>query len=253
MSPIAPYAKEHQDTNGVDVYLTGRGVGKSGKKAEAELRYDNKPGKLEYIEMDLDSLGSIRKFATDFLSRTEGKLDILICNAGKLRKLWAFHATLFRLKVSAGIRKERLKMALSYTLEPTTSAILLASSTPSFHSRVVCLSTSATASPASVDRPDEYQPLLVYAQSNKHLHGIRDRKALRLECHVDVCRFLTRLNRMTPESELNALTGDPLIAKNIKNVEQGAATTASAAISHEWEGKGRCVLGELPGERAAEW
>lgn len=131
MSPIAPYAKEHQDTNGpgdarptalrivrdqslddqlrgkvilvtggtsgigfetvralhatgADVYFTGRDAEK-GKKAEAELRYDNKPGKLEYMEMGLDSLKSIREFAADFLSRTAGKLNILVCNAGELR------------------------------------------------------------------------------------------------------------------------------------------------------------------------
>lgn len=130
MSLIAPYAKEHKNTNGpgdarptalkivrgqsldgqlrgkvilvtggtsgigfetvralhatgADVYFTGRDVEK-GKRAEEELRYDNQPGKLEYMEMRLDSLKSIREFAADFLSRTSGKLNILICNAGEL-------------------------------------------------------------------------------------------------------------------------------------------------------------------------
>jgi hypothetical protein len=136
MSLIAPYAKEHRDTNGpgdarptalkiirdqsldgklsgkvilvtggtsgigfetvralhatgADVYFTGRDVEK-GKKAEEELRYDNKLGKLEYVEMGLDSLRSIREFAADFLDRTSGKLNILICNAGELRNLSHF-------------------------------------------------------------------------------------------------------------------------------------------------------------------
>lgn len=129
MSIIAPYAKEHRDTNGpgdarptalkivrdqsldgklggkvilvtggtsgigfqtvralhatgADIYFTGRDT-KKGKEAEAELRSDGKAGKLEYVEMGLDSLRSIRAFAADFLGRTSGKLNILICNAGE--------------------------------------------------------------------------------------------------------------------------------------------------------------------------
>jgi hypothetical protein len=46
---------------------------------------------------------------------------------------------------------------------------------------------------------------------------------------------------MTPESQLNAVTGDPIIARRMKNVEQGAATTV-------WGCEGRRVLGRLPRE-----
>lgn len=69
---------------GADVYFTGRDVRK-GKEAEEELRHDDKPGKLEYVEMSLDSVRNIRDFAADFLGRTSGKLNILICNAGEYR------------------------------------------------------------------------------------------------------------------------------------------------------------------------
>lgn len=172
MSLIAPYAKEHQDTNGpgdarptalrivrdqsldgqlkgkailvtggtsgigfetvralhatgADVYFTGRDVEK-GKKAEEELRYDDKPGKLEYMEMGLDSLKSVREFAVEFLSRTSGKLNILICNAGELKILsissgdFVLPMSDFDIQGFVDIRKERPKMVLSYILEPTT-------------------------------------------------------------------------------------------------------------------------------------
>lgn len=69
---------------GADVYFTGRDA-KKGKEAEEELRSDDKPGKLEYVEMSLGSLRSIREFTADFLTRTSGKLNILICNAGELQ------------------------------------------------------------------------------------------------------------------------------------------------------------------------
>lgn len=115
MSPIAPYANDHRDTNGpgdarptalkivrdqaldgqlsgkvilvtggtsgigfqtvralhvtgADVYFTGR-ENQKGKEAEEELRRDGKPGKVEYMEMGLDSLRSVREFAAEFLKR----------------------------------------------------------------------------------------------------------------------------------------------------------------------------------------
>lgn len=52
----------------------------------------------------------------------------------------------------------------------------------------------------------------------------------------------TRLNRMTPESQLIALTEDPLVARRMKSAEQGAATTVWAAISHDWDTKGGVYL-----------
>lgn len=70
---------------GADVYFTGRDIQK-GKEAEEELRRDGKPGKVEYMQMGMDSLRSVREFATEFLKRTGGQVNILICNAGKLRR-----------------------------------------------------------------------------------------------------------------------------------------------------------------------
>ncbi|KAL7917844.1 hypothetical protein ACQKWADRAFT_331577 [Trichoderma austrokoningii] len=294
MPLIAPYAKEHRDTNGpgdarptalriirdqslddqlrgkvilvtggtsgigfetvralhatgADVYFTGRDVEK-GKKAEAELRYDNKPGRLEYMEMGLDSLKSVREFAADFLNRTEGKLNLLICNAGIRGYPKGKTEDGFELHFGTNHLGH---FALFHALKDA----LMASSTPSFHSRVVCLSASGHRQSGirfddlNLDRPDEYQPLLAYAQSKtaniymafeiekrygaSGLHG--------LAAHPGGISG-TRLNRMTPESELNAITGDLLVAKRMKNIEQGAATTVWAAVSREWEGRGGVFL-----------
>lgn len=52
----------------------------------------------------------------------------------------------------------------------------------------------------------------------------------------------TRLNRMTPETQLNALISDPKIARKMKSAEQGAATTVWAAVAAEWAERGGVYL-----------
>ncbi|KAM0254604.1 hypothetical protein ACHAQJ_006640 [Trichoderma viride] len=294
MSPIAPYAKEHQDTNGpgdarptalrivrdqsldgklggkvilvtggtsgigfetvralhatgADVYFTGRDAEK-GKKAEEELRYDNKPGKLEYVEMGLDSLRSIREFASDFLRRTSGKLNILICNAGIRGYPKGKTEDGFELHFGTNHLGH-------FALFQALKDALITSSTASFQSRVVCLSASGHRQSGirfddiNFDREDEYQPLLAYAQSktaNIYMALEIDRRYGASGVHGLAVHpggiSGTRLNRMTPESQLNALTGDSLIARRMKDVGQGAATTVWAAISHDWDAKGGVFL-----------
>ncbi|UKZ83836.1 hypothetical protein TrVFT333_011649 [Trichoderma virens FT-333] len=246
MSLIAPYANEHRDTNGpgdarptalkivrdqsldgklggkvilvtggtsgigfetaralhatgANIYFTGRDA-KKGKEAEEELRSDGKAGKLEYVEMGLDSLRNVREFAADFLKRTSGKLNILICNAVCLS--------------ASGHRQSGIRF-----------------------------------DDINFDREDEYQPLLGYAQSKT----ANIYMALEIERRYGASGVHglavhpggisgTRLNRMTPISQLNALTSDPIISRRMKNAEQGAATTVWAAISYDWDNKGGVFL-----------
>ncbi|KAL6854478.1 NAD(P)-binding protein [Trichoderma novae-zelandiae] len=294
MSPIAPYANDHRDTNGpgdarptalkivrdqaldgklggkvilvtggssgigfetvralhatgADVYFTGRDNEK-GKEAEEELRRDGKGGKIRYMEMGLDSLRSVREFAAEFLRRTGGRVNILICNAGIRGYPKAKTVDGFELHFGTNHLGH-------FTLFQALKDALIASSTPSFQSRVVCLSASGHRQSAirfddiNFDREDEYQPLLGYAQSKtaniymafeietrfgaKGVHG--------LAVHPGGISG-TRLNRMTPESQLNALISDPVVASRMKTAAQGAATTVWAALAVEWEAEGGVYL-----------
>lgn len=99
------------------------------------------------------------------------------------------------------------------------------------------------------DQEDEYQPLLGYAQSktaNIYMAFEIERRYGASGVHglaVHPGGILgTRLNRMTPESQLSALTSDPSIARKMKSAEQGAATTVWAAVAHEWTEKGGVFL-----------
>lgn len=71
---------------GADIYFTGRDKQKGEEIREALLQ-DGKPGKVEYTEMHLDSLESVRAATTEFHKRSD-KLNVLICNAGKLPNLF---------------------------------------------------------------------------------------------------------------------------------------------------------------------
>lgn len=66
---------------GADVYITTRNLAKGEEVAE-EIRADGKPGKVDVVQLELDSLDSIRTGAADFLKKSGNKLNILINNAG---------------------------------------------------------------------------------------------------------------------------------------------------------------------------
>ncbi|EGR46411.1 uncharacterized protein TRIREDRAFT_4990 [Trichoderma reesei QM6a] len=294
MSPIAPYANDHRDTNGpgdarptalkivrdqaldgqlsgkvilvtggtsgigfqtvralhvtgADVYFTGR-ENQKGKEAEEELRRDGKPGKVEYMEMGLDSLRSVREFAAEFLKRTGGSVNILICNAGIRGYPKGQTEDGFELHFGTNHLGH-------FALFQALKDALIASSKPSFQSRVVCLSASGHRQSSirfddiNFDQEDVYQPLLGYAQSKtaniymaleiERRYGAKGVRGLAV--HPGGISG-TRLNRMTPETQLNALISDPKIARKMKSAEQGAATTVWAAVAAEWAERGGVYL-----------
>ncbi|KAL7929853.1 hypothetical protein V8C35DRAFT_314486 [Trichoderma chlorosporum] len=241
---------------GADVYFTGRDS-KVGKEAEEELRSDGKAGKLEYMQMSLDSLRSVREFAAGFLKRTEGKLNILICNAG----IRGYPKG----KTEDGFESHFGTNHLGhFALFQALKDALVESSTLSFHSRVVCLSAAGHRQSGirfddiNFEREDEYQPLLGYAQSKtanvymaleiERRYGFRGVHGLAVQPGAIGG---TRLNRMTSQSQLNAVIGNPVIARKMKNPEQGAATTVWAAISHDWDEKGGVYLEDC--QQAEQW
>ncbi len=69
---------------GADVYFTARDMNKAASTKEHILKNSDGRGKLEAIEMDMESLESVKKAASEFLAKSGGKLNLLVCNAGKL-------------------------------------------------------------------------------------------------------------------------------------------------------------------------
>lgn len=63
---------------GAKVYGTVRNMDKGKKALEGILE----PGRVELLEMDLNSLQSVRDAAKTFLEKSGGKLNVLIDNAG---------------------------------------------------------------------------------------------------------------------------------------------------------------------------
>jgi len=129
-------------------------------------------------------------------------------------------------------------------LKPT----LLASSTPSFHSRVICVSSSGhKRSSVLFDDFDlkkrGYDPWVAYGQSKTAniflaneierryggagLHGLALMPGgIKTGLQVHVLELMKKYE------------DDPKVMATIKSCEQGAATTVWAATAKEWEGQG---------------
>ena len=64
------------------IYAAGRSEGKAKKAIEAmKIEFANSTGKIEFLQLDLDDLSTIKRSAEEFLSK-ESRLDVLVNNAG---------------------------------------------------------------------------------------------------------------------------------------------------------------------------
>ena len=126
--------------------------------------------------------------------------------------------------------------------------LLLASSTPTFHPRVVCLSSSAHGiSPVLFDDYDQrkvgYDPWRAYGQSktaNVYLATEIERRYGTRGLHAHAVHpggIMTGL-QVHVQEQVAEWMKDGTTLKRFKSVEQGAATTVWAAVAAEWEGKG---------------
>lgn len=67
---------------GADVFITARDLKKAQGVVDDILKSSKGGGKLEVIEMDMNSVAAVKKAAQDFLAKSS-KLNILVNNAGK--------------------------------------------------------------------------------------------------------------------------------------------------------------------------
>lgn len=253
---------------GATVFAAARDI----KKAEKALA--GFEGKIEILALDLASLASVRAAADEFLKRSGGKLNILTNNAGVMA-LPTRTLTVDGFEAQFGTNHlGKHSRLVSPTADPSITDFnilghfllfqllkpaLLRSSTPSFHSRVVNLSSAAHR--FSEIRPDDYNfengtynGWTAYGQAktaniymtnaieryygSEGLHGLA----------VHPGSILTELSRHLDPSFLENLAKDSTMTAIMKSIEQGAATTVLATIGSAYEGTGGRYL-----EDAGEW
>jgi NAD(P)-dependent dehydrogenase (short-subunit alcohol dehydrogenase family) len=220
------------------VFATARDLSK-GKTALAGIL---EPGKVDLLLLDLNTLASVRSFATEFLDKSGGKLNILINNAGVMMTPEGRTKDGFETQFGTNHLAHFLLFQL---LRPA----LLASSTPEFQSRVVNLSSMGHRyseihfDNLNLDR--EYEGSKAYGQS-KTANIYMANEIERLYGSKGLHALSVMPGGIWEGSGLQQYVSDlvndwkkmPGVAEYLKNAEQGAATTVWAAVGRTWEGKG---------------
>jgi NAD(P)-dependent dehydrogenase (short-subunit alcohol dehydrogenase family) len=232
-------------TTGARLFLTARNLAKA-KDALAGI-FD--PNRMELVEMDQESLQSVRLAASTILSKTD-KINILINNAGIMAiQTLQFTKDGYELQFGTNHLSHFLFFEL---LKPA----LLSATTPEFHSRVVVVSSTAhlrggiNASDDYNFEKTEYTPWGAYAQSktaNIYMANEIERRYGSQGLHglsLHPGGIMTPLSKHLSTAELESAGSDGELYKEFKSPEQGAATTVWAAIGKEWEGKGGKYLAE---------
>ncbi|KAL8929134.1 MAG: hypothetical protein Q9172_000569 [Xanthocarpia lactea] len=222
---------------GAKVFCTVRDV-KKGESALAGL----KPEQVVLINMDLNSLDSVRSAAESILSQTP-TLNILINNAGIM-------AVPNLVKTADGFESQFGTNHLAhFLLFQLLKSTLLASSTPGFHSRVINLSSSGhRAGPLQIGNYNfengKYSPWAAYASSktaNIYMANEVERRYREEGLHglsVMPGGIMTGLQGHVPEAVRASWDTEPQFKNFCKSPAQGAATSVYAALSKEWEGRG---------------
>lgn len=228
---------------GARLFLTARNLA----KAKEALTGVFDPSRMELVEMDQESLDSVRLAANKILAKTD-KINILINNAGIMAvQTRQFTKDGHELQFGTNHLAHFLFFEL---LKPA----LLAATTPDFHSRVVAVSSVAhlrkgiNASSDYNFEKTEYTPWGAYAQSktaNIYMANEIERRYGSQGLHglsLHPGGIMTPLAKHLPADELEAV--DENFTKQMKSPEQGAATTIWAAVGKQLEGRGGIYLAE---------
>ncbi|OAA51754.1 NAD(P)-binding domain protein [Metarhizium rileyi] len=238
-------------STGADVYFTARSPEKAAATKADILKTTSGTGRLEVVEMDMDSLDSVREAAAAFLNKSSSKLNVLINNAGKFPPSTSPPGIMACPHSSTKDGFERqfaVNHLAHYLLTRLLLPALLGTATPGFGSRVVNVSSSAhRMAPVNLDDynlDNKYDPWLAYAQSKTaniwtasyidRTLGSRGVHALSLHPGG----ILTGLQAYTPAEMLDAWKQDADANSQMMSPPQGAATSVWAAVGTVWEGKG---------------
>ncbi|RDL40647.1 NAD(P)-binding Rossmann-fold containing protein [Venustampulla echinocandica] len=224
-------------STGATLFLTARNI----PKAESALKEILEPGRVELVEMEMESLSSVNAAAEDVRRRCNGRLNVLICNAGVM-------AIPELTKTKDGFETQfGVNHLAHFLLFNRLNDLLLKSSTPTFNSRVVILSSSGhRGSGIKVDdygfeKPgNEYGSFKAYGQSktaNIYMANEIERRYGARGLHANSVNpggIHTGLQTYVPADVQEQWWK----WKGVKSLEQGAATTVLAAVAKDWEGVG---------------
>jgi NAD(P)-dependent dehydrogenase (short-subunit alcohol dehydrogenase family) len=241
---IGPETGRALAATGGKVFLTVRDM----KKGEEACKSFLEPGRVELLEMDNSSLESVRAAAKTFLSKSD-KLNVLVNNAGIMATPYS--------KTKDGFESQfgtnHVAHFLFFNLLKDT---MLKSSTPEFHSRVVCVASSGhNAGEVQFGNYDfsngeTYSPWGGYGQSKtsniymaSHIHTLYGSQGLHgLSLHPG--GIWTGLQKFITPEQMAEWKARPNVNNLLKSLEQGAATSVLAAVGKEYEGKGRLYLND---------
>ncbi|KAI9037535.1 uncharacterized protein KD926_000255 [Aspergillus affinis] len=225
---------------GATLYLTARDLNKAKTALGSILEND----RAHLLELDLDSLASVRKCAGTFLSMSN-HLNVLIANAGVMATPEGRTIDGFETQFGTNHLAHFLLIQL---LLPA----LLESSSPNFQSRVVILSSSAHRmggiNLSNLNLEAEYHPWVAYAQSktaNIYTANELDRRYGSKGLHawsVHPGLIHTGLMQYLEKETVEGWGNDPTVAKITKNPEEGAATSVWAATARALEAQGGTYL-----------
>ncbi|KAF2676635.1 short-chain dehydrogenase [Lentithecium fluviatile CBS 122367] len=231
-------------TTGATLYLTARNLEKAKQGLGSELVNSTR---VHLLEMDQNSLASVRACAKNFLSLTD-KLNVFIANAGVMATPEGHTADGFETQFGVNHLSHFLLFVL---LRPA----LLAAASPHANSRAVFLSSIAHRG-GEVDFEQynldgAYDKWKAYSQSKTAslwTANEADRRyggyGLRV-FSVQPGGIQTGLLQHMSQEEKQGLSVDPALGPQFKSPEQGAATTVWGAISKSLEGMGGKYLEDV--------
>lgn len=231
---------------GAKLFLTVRDFEKGQKVVDSILSDDeSNKANIIMIKMELDSLDSIRAGAKEILSKTD-RLNILVNNAGVMATPEGRTKDGFETQFGTNHVGHFLLFQL---LKPT----LLKSSSRAFQSRVICVSSighrqgPVRFEDYNFDKPSSYNPWQAYGQaktSNIYLANEIERRYSSQGLHgISLHPGGINSNLGVHVQDVFGPMWDlPEIKVIEKSAQQGAATTAYAALSRDLEGKGGVYL-----------
>ncbi|KAJ6186429.1 hypothetical protein N7519_007730 [Penicillium mononematosum] len=221
---------------GATIYATARDLNKARSALGSILDSD----RVHLLELDLESLTSVRKCAEAFLAISD-RLDILINNAGVMATPEGRTADGFETQFGTNHLAHFLLIQL---LLP----VLQKSTTPELQSRVIILSSVAhrdgEVNFQNLNFEGEYDSWKAYAQSktanlwtsNEIERRFGPKGVHSLSVHPGA--VMTGLMVHFSADQVQSLGADRHLAKMFKSPAQGAATTVWAATAKTFEGRG---------------
>ena len=225
---------------GATVYGTVR----STESAQKALSQELQTGRVHLIHMKLDNFASIKAAAQEFLTKSGGKLNVLIENAGVILPSQE--------KTDDGFEKIfGVSHVGHFLLFQLLKDALLATSTPAFNSRVVVLTSAGHKHIEDIRFHDynweengSFDNMKAYGQAKlanvwfanqlERLYATRGLHAVSVHPGIAI----TELPRNLPREVVEQGVSIPGIQEYLKSAEQAAATTTICAVGRQFEGVG---------------